>query len=51
VVPIHARLARTGERLEALDGKVYELDRDDDGDRRRKRPFGIAGFMGGWRRA
>jgi phenylalanyl-tRNA synthetase beta chain len=45
--PIHARLARPGERLEALDGKVYELDptmtviADESG------PVGIAGIMGG----
>ena len=32
---IHARLARDGETIEALDGKTYALDSVDDGDRRR----------------
>ena len=34
---IHARLARDGETIEALDGKTYTLDSVDDGDRRRQR--------------
>ncbi len=44
---IHARLARTGETLVALDGKTYTLDEtmtviaDDNG------PEGIAGIIGG----
>ncbi len=44
---IHARLAKTGETLEALDGKTYTLDEtmtviaDDNG------PEGIAGVIGG----
>jgi len=44
---IHARLARAGETLEALDGKTYTLDEtmtviaDDNG------PEGIAGIIGG----
>jgi len=44
---VHARMAKNGERIEALDGKTYELDSemtviaDDAG------PEGIAGIMGG----
>ena len=44
---VHARMARAGETLLALDGKTYELDdtipviADDSG------PLGIAGIMGG----
>jgi phenylalanyl-tRNA synthetase beta chain len=30
---IHARLAKAGETLEALDGKTYTLDEHYDGDR------------------
>ena len=37
---LHVRLARDGERLAALNGKDYELDAGDDGDRRRRRRAG-----------
>ena len=34
---VHARLARDGETIEALDGKAYALDSSDDGRRRARR--------------
>ena len=44
---IHLRMAKKGERLEAIDGRIYELDEEvcviaDD-----KKPLGLGGVMGG----
>jgi phenylalanyl-tRNA synthetase beta chain len=44
---VHARLAREGETLEALDGKTYALDPDMTVIADESGPIGIAGIIGG----